>query len=542
MKKFPFFILAVFLFVSSCKEKEQVDLLIHAEGIYTADSAFSMVEAIAITDGKVVSTGTFRDLRSRFKASETLEYPGKFIYPGLIDAHCHFLGFGLDQDELDLKGCISFEDLQERVITYAQQSPRTFIIGRGWNEEEWEAKTRPSNYKLNFLFPNIPVVLQRIDGHAVLANQAALDLAGINAQSIIPGGEIELINGYPTGLLVDKAAEKVLEVLPAPNTERMIRALLTAQNKCFAKGLTTVSDAGLSIRAIQLIDSLQEAGALKMRVYAMANPDREALEAYCTQGPIIKDRLQLRSVKLYCDGALGSRGAWLKEPYCDDSTHNGLPQQEPAYYRDWAEWGYKNGFQINTHCIGDSANASMLRIYGETLNGDRSRRWRIEHAQVVDPTDMSLFKEYGIIPSVQPTHAISDMYMARKRLCTDERLAGAYAYLDLLRTAGMVAFGTDFPVESIDPLGTYYAAILREGPNREVFLPNQKMDAISALRGMTSWAAYANYTEQQTGSLEAGKFADLVVMDADLIKSRRMGDVKVVGTMLNGEWVHKVLP
>jgi len=529
-------VLSVAVFLFSCTEKQQVDQIIFAKGIYTMDSANTVAECVAISGNEIVAVGSRSQVERHYKADTTFDFPDRYIYPGFVDAHCHFLAYGIDKAELDLKDAISFDDMVEKVTNYGAGRPGQIVIGRGWNEENWEMKTRPSNYKLNFLFPNTPVVLQRIDGHSVLANQAAFEMAGIDPNEKIEGGYIEMINGIPTGFLVDKAAERVLDALPEQTDASLARALLDAQEDCFKVGLTSVSDAGLKIREIKIIDSLHRTGELKMRIYAMADPNRAELEAYCPEGPKVNDKLILRAVKLYCDGSLGSRSAWLKEPYCDDSTNRGLPQHDMSYYSEWATWCKDNGFQVNTHCIGDQANKEMLRIYGEVLDEERGRRWRIEHAQVVDLADMSMFTEFDVIPSVQPTHAVSDMYMAKKRLCTDERLVGAYAYHDLLQKTGLIALGTDFPVESIDPLGTFYSATLRSNEKRDVFRPDQKLDAISTIKGMTIDAAYANFMENEVGSLEPGKKADLVVLSTDLVQSRNRGEAKVVGTMSDAKW------
>ena len=527
---------SVTLFLFSCTEKQQVDQIIFAKGIYTMDSANSVVECIAISGDQIVTVGSRRQIKRQYKSDTTYDLSDRYIYPGFVDAHCHFLAYGIDKAELDLKDAISFDDMLEKVTAYGASHPGQIVVGRGWNEENWEMKTRPSNYKLNFLFPNTPVVLQRIDGHSVLANQAAFEMADIDPNEKIEGGFIEVINGIPTGFLVDMAAQQVLDALPAQSDASLARALLQAQEDCFKVGLTTVSDAGLKIREIKIIDSLHGTGELKMRIYAMADPNRDELIAYCPDGPKVNDKLILRSVKLYCDGSLGSRSAWLKEPYCDDTLNRGLPQREMSYYTEWAEWCKNNGFQVNTHCIGDRANKELLEIYGEVLNGEKGRRWRIEHAQVVDPADMSLFSEFDVIPSVQPTHAVSDMYMAKKCLCTDERLAGAYAYHDLLQETGLIALGTDFPVENIDPLGTFYSATLRSNEKRDIFRPDQKLDAISTIKGMTIDAAYANFMENEVGSLEPGKKADLVVLSKNLVQSRNRGEAKVIGTMSGAEW------
>lgn len=524
------------LLIEACDQVEQktVDTLIVNANIYTSDSSFTKVEAVAIHDGIVVETGSSKDLDKKYSSANRLDLEGKTVVPGLIDAHCHFLAYGIDENELSLKQCSSFDNMIDMVISYAQEKERDWIIGRGWNEENWVSKTRPSKTKLDILFPNTPVVLQRVDGHAVLANQSALDLAGISESTVIPGGEIVQINGYLTGMLVDQAANKMLSFVPKPTKSQKIDAILKAQSNCINKGLVCVSDAGLSVEDIQLIDSLHESGDLKIRVYAMASPDQESLEPIFESGPILKDRLVFRSVKIYADGALGSRGALLKEEYCDDPGNYGLIQEDMEYFEKWASICSENGFQMNTHCIGDSANALILKLYSEHLD-TKNERWRIEHAQVVSPEDMHYFTDYGIIPSVQPTHAVSDMYMAKSRLCEDDRLIGAYAYRTLLNECGILAYGTDFPVEGIDPLDTYYASLQRKNEKRDVFRQEETVDAFSSLKAMTIWAAYANFMDEKCGSIEAGKFADLTILDKNLINHLDRRSIHVVGTMIQGE-------
>jgi len=537
-RKILYLSVLIVLILSSCTEKINVDTILLSSKIYAVDSSFNRYEAIAINADTIVAIGSKKEITGRYTSENTVDLGEKVISPGLIDAHCHFLAYGIDQNELDLKNVISFDDMIDKVTQFASNQNYPVIVGRGWNEEDWAAKTRPSNYKLNFLFPETPVILQRIDGHAVLANQAALDLAGIDADTKIDGGHVELINGFPTGLLVDAAASKLLNMLPPPSDEDMAEALLKAQAKCISLGLTGVADAGLTGREVACIDSMQKAGSLHMRVYAMAAPDKDDIEKYYPDGPIYRDKLVVSSVKIYCDGALGSRGAWLKTTYCDDTTKLGLPQREMSFYRNWANWCFENGFQMNTHCIGNKANQEILKIYSEVLPVNNDLRWRIEHAQIVDHEDMHYFREYNILPSVQPTHAVSDMYMAKKRLCSEERLKGAYAYRDLLDTTGILPLGTDFPVEEIDPLGTYYAAINRRSTKRDVFRPEQKLDAISTLKGMTIWAAKANRMDHWVGSLEVGKKADLTIYSEDILQSREKGNLRVDATMIGGKWVY----
>jgi predicted amidohydrolase YtcJ len=373
---------------------------------------------------------------------------------------------------------------------------------------------------LDSLFPDKPVLLQRIDGHAAVANEAALDLADIGVGAEIPGGKVYSENGRATGYLLDAAVERVLEHFPEPGPEQKANALKKAEEACFEEGLTTVSDAGLSRSEIELIDSLQKNGELHIRIHAMVNADSADIVHYLERGPYRTPRLTVNSFKFYMDGALGSRGALLLEPYSDvtESLEYGVQKRSKEEFRRWAERIEASSFQMATHCIGDSANRLVLDVYSDLLEPGNDRRWRIEHAQVVHPDDVGTFGEYSIIPSVQTTHATSDMKWAESRLGPD-RLEHAYIYKDLLEQNGLLALGTDFPVEDIDPMETFYAAVARkneEGEPEGGFMRDQALSREDALRGMTIWGALAAREEQSRGTLEKGKMADFTITKADL--------------------------
>lgn len=537
--KYLIFLLAT-LFFSSCaqKEKTKVDLILMNARVYTVDSNFSMAEAIAISDGQVVAAGKWKEIKSGYETENVVDLDGATVYPGLFDAHCHFYGYGVNQSELDLRDAGSFDDMINKVIAYAQENPDGWLVARGWNEEEWVEKTRMNNLKLSILFPERPVVLRRVDGHAALVNQAALDVAGINNYTLIDGGGIEIFNDRLTGMLVDKAVDRVLAFRPGRTRQEKVKALLKAQEDCLEYGLTTVADAGLDLDVIRLIDSLQKSGDLKIRIYAMANPGEKELTFFKENGPIISNRLIVRSFKLYVDGALGSRGALLLQPYCDDTSAIGLLQNSPAYLDELCGRIFDMQMQVNSHCIGDSANRLMLSIYRKyNLEGSKLR-WRIEHAQVVHPNDWHHFGELGIIPSVQPTHLISDMAMARKRLCTDQRLRGAYAYKSLDKAAGHIAFGTDFPVEGISPVATFQAAVFRKRPDGSTLHPDEKFSAKRALEAMTIESAYSCFMDDKLGSIEVGKRADLTIFREDLLTARAQAKIRVMATIIDGEIVY----
>jgi len=532
----------VFLYLfSSCENsKKQADLIIYNAKIYSVDSAFSIYESFAIKDGKFIAVGKSNDILKNYSAKEKIDLRGKSVYPGFYDAHCHFYSYGLSLQNVDLRGTKSFDEIIEKVKQFADTHPENeWIQGRAWDQNDWEIKEFPINTKLNELFPDKPVVLRRVDGHALIANDIALKKAGITAGTKIEGGKVIVKNGKPTGVLVDNAMELLLKVIPKENKQVAHNALLDAQKNCFAVGLTGIDDAGLDKSTVLLIDSMQKKGELKMRIYAMLSPTKENADHFITKGIYKTDYLNVRSIKLYADGALGSRGACLLHPYHDDPGNYGFLISEIDFLDSLCHLAYENNYQINTHAIGDSANRVMLHLYGKYLKGKNDRRWRIEHAQVIAPDDFKLFAEYSIVPSVQPTHATSDMYWAEDRL-GNERIKYAYAYKDLLQQNGWIAAGSDFPVEEINPLFGFYAAVVRKDQNnwpKKGFEPENAISRQDALKAMTIWAAKSNFEENEKGSIEQGKFADFVVTEQDLMTApeNELFKVKVLQTYIGGK-------
>lgn len=543
MKK-TFLLLALILFISCQEEPQKVaDLIIENATIYTVDDDFSKATALVVKDGKIIFTGSQDELLSQnFKASETIDAAGKFIYPGLIDAHCHFYGLGQQLQRVDLVGTKSYDEVIQRVTDFQSKNNKSFIIGRGWDQNDWDVKEFPTNQELNELFPDTPVALTRIDGHAMIANNAALKLAAIDTTTDPFGGEIEQMNGELTGILVDNPMELVEAVFPKDSREESVKSLMDAQDINFSYGITTVDDAGLMRSTIELIDSLQQDGALKMKIYAMISNTPENLDYYLTKGIVKTDRLNVRSVKFYADGALGSRGAAMKEPYTDKHNHYGALLSSVEDFKEIAKLIARSDYQMNTHAIGDSANYVVLKGYKDILSDQKDRRWRIEHAQIVDPADFGLFDEENILPSVQPTHATSDMYWAADRVGA-ERIKGAYAYKKLLGESKMLALGTDYPVEQVNPFLTFYAAVARKdtsGYPENGFRADQALSREEALRGMTIWAAHSNFEENEKGSLEIGKAADFIMLDKDLMEVpiEKVPEMKVAATYSNGEKVY----
>jgi len=547
MKLIPFFKLSLILILalmSACAyQHKEADLIVHNARIYTVDDNFSVVEAMAIKDGLIIETGPERAILNKYHSENKIDARQQAVYPGFIDAHCHFLGYGLSLFRVDLTGTRSWEEVLQRVDQFVIKNNPTVIEGRGWDQNDWPVEDFPSNKELNLKFPNTPVLLKRIDGHAAIANAVALDLADVHAGDKIDGGVIKSINGNLSGLLIDNAIDLVARKLPRPTQKEVEAALLAAQKNCFEVGLTTVDDAGLDRDAILLIDKMQKDTRLKMRIYAMVSDNAENLEYFFSRGKIKTHYLNVQSIKVYADGALGSRGACLLHPYSDNSENTGFLLHPISHFDSIAEACYKYGFQMNTHCIGDSANRILAAVYAKTLKGINDRRWRIEHAQIVEKSDLELFSDFSIIPSVQPTHATSDMYWAEQRL-GKIRMDEAYAYSDLLKTNGLIALGTDFPVENINPILTFYAAVARKdtkGYPENGFLPKQGLSREQALKGMTIWAAISNFEESEKGSLQAGKMADFVILDRDImnVSENKIFDAKIQATYIGGEQVYK---
>jgi predicted amidohydrolase YtcJ len=536
----PLIYLVISVVISSCVSKQHADLIVTNANIYTVDNEFNKTEAFAVINGKIVAIGSSNDINSKFDSANSFNAEGKTIIPGLIDSHAHFYGLGLSMQKVDLTGTNSFNEVIDRIKKFQKEKKSDFILGRGWDQNDWEVKEYPTKKKLDKLFPKTPVAIRRIDGHALLANQAALDLANIDEDTEVSGGEIIKKNGKITGVLIDNAMGLINKIIPSVSKKEAIQALKDAEKNCLNLGLTTIDDAGLDKNIIDLIDSLQQIGELKIRIYAMISASKKNLDYYLKNGIVKSDFLNVRSFKVYADGALGSRGAVLKKPYSDREDHYGAMVTDLDTLKKIAKQIANSNFQMNTHAIGDSANAFMLKTYANVLKSQTNRRWRIEHAQVIAPEDFDYFTE--IIPSVQPTHATSDMYWAIDRL-GPERIKGAYAYKKLLSINGRIVLGTDFPVEKVNPMLTFYAAVARKDLNgypEGGFEIENALSREETLKGMTIWAAYANFEEDEKGSIENGKFADFIVLDKDIMEVSidEVPYIKVLGTYVNGEKVN----
>ena len=534
----------VCLMLFSACINQRVDLVVHHAQIYPVNSNFAVAEAMAIQDGKIVAIGTNDDILKEYQADSVVNAKGMPVYPGFIDAHAHFMGYGQALYSVDLMFVNSWEEALQRIQDFATKHPgNTWITGRGWDQNRFPGKSFPTNAELNVLFPNRPVILQRVDGHASIANQTALNLAGLKVGQTILGGAIVVDKGKLTGLLIDNAVDLVTSKIPAATKQDYKNWLTAAQQNCFATGLTTVTDCGLSPTDVDRIDELQKSNDLKMRLYVMLSDQPSTYTSkYFTDGGFVTDKLMVKGLKVYGDGALGSRGACLLAPYADQKNWSGFLLSSEAHFDSVAAKLINTDFQMCTHAIGDSANRVILKVYAKYLKGKNDKRWRIEHAQVINPNDFHYFGDNSIIPSVQPTHGTSDMYWAGERLGA-ERLKGGYAYKQLLEQNNWLPLGTDFPVEEINPFKTFLAAVARQdskGFPTGGFQMENALTREQTLRGMTIWAAKANRMEKQVGSLEIGKKADFILLDKDLMKvsTDSVLQVKVLKTYIGGERVY----
>lgn len=543
MKKTLFTLLTLTTMLACNKEK--VDLIVINANVYTVDEDFSKTTSFAIKDGLFIDTGDDKYIERRYKATQTLDAGGRSIFPGFIDGHCHFVGYAENMARFaDLNGCESFDEVLDKLKKHNDGNDSEWLLGRGWDQNQWNPSVFPDNKSLDSIFPDKKVVLTRIDGHAVLVSSNVLEQLGISKDSKVHGGEIlKDEKGELTGVMLDNAADMARAIVPPMDKEQIIKAIKDAQSDCFAVGLTGVTDAGLDIETVTLLEELSLSGVLKMKVNAMMNPDEATMDYFIKRGIIEDERLTVRSVKIYADGALGSRGAKLIEPYTDAPESTGLITADTSFYHNVCKKALEAGLQVCTHAIGDGGVRMTLEFYSDYLNKDNDLRWRIEHSQIVNPDDISTFGELNIIPSIQATHCTSDMVWAEQRL-GEERIRHAYAYQELLQQNGWIINGTDFPIENISPLYTFFASVARKDLHGSPEGGFQKENALSreeALRSMTIWAAKGYFAEGRKGSIEKGKEADFVILSDDImtINEMEIPNVKVVNTFINGEMVYQ---
>jgi predicted amidohydrolase YtcJ len=528
--------------LSSCYQGQTADLIIHNATIYTCDENFSIHDAMAIKDGKILQVGPEREIMNGYDCGEIIDLAKAPVYPGFHDGHCHFKGYALTLNEVDLNGSKSFEEVVKRVEDFESNNEFEWIKGRGWDHTLWEGEEFPTNDTFNLLFPDKPMAIRRVDGHAALVNQKALDIAGYTAETIIEGGYIEVVDGKCTGLLLDNAYDSMAIHIPQVEDDKMLKLIQDAEQDLFEVGLTSINDAGLESKDREDFIKWYSDGSLKIKDYAMLFPVKENLDFAKQEKDYHNNNLHIRSFKVIADGALGSRGACLIDPYADQEHHHGFLLRNLDEFKEIAEAAKAIGYQVNSHCIGDSANRTILEVYEEVIGTESDHRWKIEHAQVLSAEDFDYFENYNIIPSIQPTHCTSDMRWAEDRLGS-ERVRLAYAYNDLLEKAGRVVLGTDFPIERISPLETFYAAVSRmdrKGKPEGGFQFENALSREAALRGMTIWPAYSNFENAQKGSLEAGKDADFVILTKDimLIPYADILNTFIDKTYLDGELVY----
>ena len=527
------------------------DLVLTNGRIYTVDNARPIVSALAVGSGRVLFVGSDAEARALAAPStRVIDLHGATVVPGIVDAHAHLLGLGNTLRRVNLAGSTSYQEVIDRVRAWAKDvRPGEWILGRGWDQNRWVDKQFPTHEALSRAFPTNPVVLTRIDGHALLANAKAMALAGITLASAEPSGGriLKLASGSPSGVFIDNAEELIGRAIPAATRAETRKAILAAIDECNRWGLTGIHDPGEDAETIAIYEELAKAGNYNLRNYVMLSDPGEPTSPaalnnpYLRRGPqsaLYDGHLWIRAIKLYADGALGSRGAALLAPYSDDPTNSGLLLSPPGHIRAWAETGLRRGFQINVHAIGDRGNRIVLDAFDSALRTvpKADHRFRIEHVQVLSPQDIPRFARLGVIPSMQATHQTSDMRWAEARI-GPERIRGAYAWRSLLSTGVVIPNGTDFPVEEVNPLLTFHAAVTRQDPTNSPaggWYPEQRMTREEALQSMTIWPAYAGFQESMLGSLTPGKYADLVVLDRDIM---RVPDTEILGTRVVSTWI-----
>jgi predicted amidohydrolase YtcJ len=537
--------------VASDTRGGDADLIVTAATIHTVDPLTSRAQAFAVRGGRFVYVGS-RDGARAFRGARTkmLDLGGATVLPGLIDAHLHFVSVGRALHEVDLAHVASFDEVVRRTVAFAAGSRDPWIVGDGWDQNLWPGKAFPSHDALSAALPDRPVVLHRVDGHALLANAKAMALAGVTAATPDPDGGRILRNehGAPTGVFVDTAERLITASIPPPTHEQLVRASEAALHECHRWGLTAIGDPGVGQDVIAAYEELAGAGRYTLRNHVMlAGSDEPLVAAYLQRGPrtLAHDgRLSVRAIKLYADGALGSRGAALLAPYSDDPGNTGLLRTTQAKIQDVCERSLRAGFQVCTHAIGDRGNRIVLDAYEAVLKGVpvRDHRWRIEHAQVLSPEDIPRFAKLGVLPSMQSTHQISDMPWAQARL-GPERVQGAYAWRSLLDTGVTIANGTDAPVEAVDSRRTFHSAIARQNEANQPpggWYPRQRMTRDEALKSMTIWAARASFLDHAAGSISAGKYADFAVLDRDWMRAapEEIMATRVLATYSSGKPVY----
>lgn len=570
--------ISVLITQTNCS-KEMPDKIFYNGKIYSLDDKNSVYEAVAVKDGIIHDLGSTDELLKKYPDAEKINLNGAIVFPGFIDAHGHITGYGENILQIDLVGTKSQEEIANLVRQKANNVREgDWILGVGWDQNDWEDKSWPTHEILDKVSPKNPVALTRIDGHALWVNKKALEIAGINKNTPNPeGGEIKKDkNGNPTGLLIDNAMNLVYKVIPPPTDEELEKTILVSTNNLVKYGITSVHDMGVSERTIKIYRKLADEGKLPIRVHAYVDGIGETWNKYLKEGKLIgyaNNFVNVDGVKLFVDGAMGSRGALMSEPYQDDPDNFGLMLLSEEQIYNVTRDAIRNGLQVATHAIGDSGNFLVLNAYQKAIEElkPQDARLRIEHVQVIRPEDIRRLADLKIIPSMQPVHATSDMPWAEARL-GPERVKWSYAYKSVLKETKMIAGGSDFPVENPSVLEGIYAAITRQdkeghpknaddvlklvkekkwviskegikdpGNFENGWYPDQKLTIDEAIKSFTKWAAYAVFEENKKGTIEIGKWADFTILDKDLynILPDEILNTSVLMTIVNGKIVYK---
>ena len=547
-----------FIFVMSC-ETEKADMIIHNGTIYTMNDLMPITESVAVNNGKIIALGKYKDLdRLITPRTQIINLDGAMMTPGLIEGHGHFYGLGLAEMQLDLSSTESYDDLINMVADAVKKAkPGEWILGRGWHQSKWSDSKDSfingfqTHERLSEISKNNPVWLKHASGHAGFANERAMDIAGISSEIEFGfGGEIiKDLSGKPTGVFNERAQGLISKHVDSNLGENSdLKAIKLAVSACLENGITSFHDAGINGKTIEILREAIESDLLKVRIYAMlTSSDTTLLNTWYKKGPEIgtgNDFMTIRSIKINADGALGSRGAWLIDDYSDRPGHFGMPTQSMDYVYKVAKDGIQNGFQVNSHAIGDKANREILNQYEKVFNEfedlSKDHRWRIEHAQHIHPLDIPRFGKLKVIASIQGIHMSSDRPWAIDRLGQKRIVESAYVWRDLINNGAILINGSDVPVEPINPIASFYASSTRKtlkGFPDGGFEPSQKMTRIEALKSYTINAAYGAFEESKKGTIEIGKLADFTVFSQNLITipDNKILDTKVLYTIVNGK-------
>ena len=529
---------------------QPADFIVTGATIHSVDEKQPAPQAFAVRKGRFAFVGSKKGAMAlRGPRTKILNLEGATILPGLIDAHLHLTSVGLALHEVDLVHVPTLPELVRRTAEFAKTSKDEWIQGEGWDQNLWDGKAFPTHEALSTAVPDRPVALDRVDGHALFVNAKAMQLAGVTKDTPDPAGGKILrdADGNPTGVFIDNAASLIYRVIPQPSAEQLTRAAKAATAECHRWGVTAIGEANTTAADLEVFHEMGRSGTLELRNYTRLGDNPDLIASHMKRGQIngaYNGRLWVRGIKLFADGALGSRGAAMLEPYSDDPKNTGLLRVTQAHIQDVAQRALRAGFQVSTHAIGDRGNRMVLDAYEAALrNTPRSdHRFRIEHAQVISQQDIARFAKLGLIASMQTTHQISDMPWAENRV-GPERVKGAYAWRSLLDTGVIIANGTDAPVEPVNSLRTFHAAISRQNERNEPaggWYAAQRMTRDEALKSMTIWAAKANFQESVIGSITAGKYADFVVMDRDWMTAapEAIMGTKILATYFEGRLVY----